>query len=156
MLYHRLLSKSLFVFATLVLAQVSHAQTLTVVEELDFGQAVVTDNSSQYSVNIQANGNYSADSVFIFLQVPSEGVYQFDGLPVSTAISNISITVDQQMIGPGEDFIIDNFDIDAPSSTSPIGELEVRLGARMRTTGSSQQYLHNSDYDSVLTITITY
>ena len=87
---------------------------------------------------------------------PNEGQYQFENLPPSTSIASINIIVDQQMIGPGEDFIIDNFEIDAPSSTNSNGELPIGLGARLRTTGTSQNYLNSADFNSTLTIEINF
>lgn len=138
----------------------AYAQTdgvsLVVTQPLSFGEAVVSDNSRQYFIDARSDGTFLADNVFIFLQPPQEGIYQFTGLPPSTVINNISITVEQQMIGPGEDFIIDNFDIEAPESSDINGELVVRVGAFIRTTGSNRPYGFSARFESAMVITVDF
>ncbi len=151
----RILTFGIFVSSLLAQGAVC-AQDVNVLKELDFGEAVVRDNLSQRSIIVQTNGSFSADSAFIILQNPTEGLYQVTNLPPSTVITSILITVDQQMIGPGEDFIIDNFDIDAPSSSNSNGELDISVGARLRTTGSGQNYLYDAQFESALTLEINY
>lgn len=143
-------------FLLCLFAMPASAQNITVVKELNFGEAVVTNNSSPHSITIQTNGSFTASNAFVFLEIPTEGQYVFENLPVNTTVSSITVQVDQQMIGPGEDFIIDNFDIDGETITDDAGELEFNLGARLRTTGSGANYLQNADFESALTITINF
>ncbi len=151
MIFHFFLSISL---GCLIPYGAIYAQSVTVLKELNFGEAVVTSNSAQYSIDVRSNGSFFGDSVFVFLTQPTEGIYRIEGLPVSTNVANVTIQVDQQMIGPGTDFIIDNFDIDAGETTNSSGELLINLGARLRTTGNGQNYLHNATFNSALTVTI--
>ena len=132
------------------------AADVTTTQELDFGEAVITGNDVPYAINLQSNGNYTSDGVFIFVEDPQEGIYFVDGLPPNTAITSVTVVVDQQMIGPGEDFTIDNFDIDAPSTSNENGEITINLGARLQTSGTSLPYVHNADFESIMTITINY
>lgn len=148
---------SLFLLLFLLMQpQNSMAQTVTAINDLDFGEAIVTNNSGQYSINVQANGFFTADSAFIFIENPREGFYKVRDLPPSILITNISVSIDQQMNGPGEDFIIDNFDISAPSFSDANGELDIYLGARLRTSGNNNNYLYNSTFRSTLTLFINY
>ncbi len=149
-----LLSAVLFCFMDF--NNTAHAQSFSVLKELDFGEAVVTDNHSRYSITVRSNGSYTANNIFILLRNPTEGLYHIEGLPVSTAITDISIEVDQQMIGFGEDFTIDNFNIKADSSTDSNGVLDVSVGARLRTSGSGQNYMYDAQFESAMTITINY
>ncbi len=150
----------LFFFLVMLLSilnsHAANAQSVTVINELNFGEAVVTNNSNQHSINLQSNGHFTADSPFIFLQDPKEGLYRVDGLPPLTAITNISITVDQQLMGFGDGFVMDNFDISAPPTSDVNGEIEIYLGARLRTTGTNRNYLYNSVYQGSLTLFINY
>lgn len=132
------------------------AQSITTVRDIDFGEAVVRDNTAQFSVQVNADGTYSADPEFSFVSLPVEGEYLATGLPAGVAIINITVTVDQQMLGLGEDFIIDNFDIDAPANADGFGELPISLGARLRTTGSGSTYMPATNFSSVMTLTVNY
>ena len=56
---HRILI--LFLFISLIFSGTQNkvsAQNLTIIKELDFGEAVVTNNAAQYSINIQSNGSF--------------------------------------------------------------------------------------------------
>ena len=147
-------------FAILFLALYAHssayAQTVTVTQPLYFGDAVVTDNNRRHSINVNSNGTFLADPVFVFLSLPTEGVYQISGLDPNRRIRRINVIVDQQLLGPGEDFSFDNFDIDAPDSTDSNGEILVRLGARLQTTGRGQPYLENGLFESRFRFDIIY
>lgn len=134
----------------------TNGTSLVVTQPLDFGTAIVTDNSRQHFIDIQSNGTYIADNIFVFLDTPQEGIYTISGLPPLTAINNITVNVDRQMIGPGEGFIIDNFDIEAPESTDLNGEIVITLGAFMRTTGSNRNYGFSARFESAMTLTLDF
>ena len=132
------------------------ANAITVVRSLDFGEAVVTDNSASRSIHLSSAGHYTAEAPFIVIEAPQAGTYKLNDLPPSTAIAGVNVSIEQQMEGPGEDFVIDNFDVDAPSSTTPDGELTIHLGARLQTSGNGQAYQPDSRFESVMMITVQY
>ena len=134
----------------------SYAQNIMTVQDINFGQAVVLDNSAVYEINVGADGSNSSDPEFSFVTLPSRGEYYVSGLPSNALILNININVDQQLQGLGEDFIIDNFDIDAPTNASPAGDLTVFLGARLRTTGSNIAYNPSTTFNSIMTMDVIY
>lgn len=132
------------------------AQTITTIQDIDFGQAVITNNNAQYQIVINPNGSYTADPEFSFVTTPSEGIYLLSGAPARQRIDNIIITVDQQMNGTGEDFIIDSFNVRNNPQTNNAGELTVELGARLRTSGSGINYTAETSFNAIMTMDIIY
>ncbi len=132
------------------------AQTITTTQNLNFGEGVVTDNDAQHVIMLQFDGTLTNDPEFLFVTVPQEGIYQLAGTAPLTAISSVVVTVDQQVLGPGQDFTIDNFDIDAPATTDGSGEATIRIGARLRTSGTSINYTPSALFNGQFTITVNY
>jgi len=130
------------------------AQSIVRVQEMDFGEAVVKRNDAQYSMMVTSAGNLSADSNFIHVAPIAEGVYRLTGAAANRPIT-VNITVDQQMITAGQQMIIDNFDIDAPTQTDASGEALIRVGARVRTNGNGVNYIGDADYLALMTLSIT-
>jgi hypothetical protein len=134
----------------------AQAQTITTTQALDFGEAVILANDAQYEIVVSHNGSYSVDPQISLVTPPTEGIYQLSGAPALQLITAINITVTQQMIGAGEDFIIDNFDINNNPQTDASGDLTVEVGARLRTSGTGNPYLDATTYNSVMTMDIIY
>lgn len=148
-------------FATAVLCALNmqgqaFAQNITVTQELSFGEGIVTDNSIQQSLTMEFDGDYTADPGILLVTPPQPGIYLLEGVIPFTAISNVTVTVDQQMNGPGEGFTIDNFDINYPPNVDANGEAVIRLGARMRTSGNSNAYSESSIFQSEMTLNVIY
>jgi hypothetical protein len=143
-------------FGAAFLASAS-AQAQVVVNEQDpltFGEAVVLNNNGVYTVSVDSNGNYSSDPEFLFVTPPQEGVYIASGFVAFEPITDVTIMVDQQMIGPGVDFTISNFDIDFPSNADGSGNAIIRVGAEMSTTGTVSSYQPSSNFEAEFTLTI--
>ena len=133
-----------------------NAQTLTTTQKLDFGESVITENDRRYAMNVNSNGSFLSDPAFVVLRIPNEGVYQVTGLPPSTMISAIKIRAETQLLGPGQDFIIDSFDVDAPDRSDVNGELIIRIGARLQTSGTGVAYTQSAQYDSNINVEIEF
>ncbi len=154
----KLLKNILFIaLYSVACTHISYAQVITTLQPMSFGTAIVTNNDIPHEINLAADGSYSADSEFVFLSPPQQGIYRLVVFPPSiTNINSIFVTIDQQMQGAGEDFIIDNFDIDSAPQTSILGDLEIEIGARLRTTGSGVNYTPLATYNALMTLNIIY
>ena len=133
----------------------ARAQSLAETQSLDFGEGLISDNSAQRAINLQANGAFTNDPEIFFVTTPQVGIYALTGATPLLPF-NVGIVVDQQVIGPGEDFTIDNFDIDAPAATDGSGEATIRVGARLRTSGTGTPYTVSSAFAGQFTITVTF
>ncbi len=133
------------------------AQTIATTQPLDFGTSVITNNDAPRQITVQTNGAYFSDPEFSIVIPPVPGNYLLTdaGAPF-TLITTVNITVDQQMIGAGQDFVIDNFDISHPGSTNGAGELPIIIGARLTTTGSGIAYTPNETFTSSMTLDVIY
>lgn len=151
-MYLRLLF--LLFFVCLIGVQDVRAQSIVRVQELDFGEAVVRRNDATYSMTVLTNGNLSAGTNFLHLTGVTQGIYRLTGATPNRPIT-VGITVDQQMIAPGEAMIIDNFSIDAPATTDGSGEALIRVGARVSTDASGTPYMGNSNFLAQMTLTVT-
>ena len=145
-----------FFFVGFLISSPTQAQTINIIQDINFGEAVVMDNSMQHEIVVDSNGSFSIDPAFSVVTNPSEGEYLVTGLPALQPIISVTVTIDQQLIGVGEDFIIDNFDIDAPAVSDNFGELPIRIGARLRTSGSGIPYQASTGFASSMTLTVNY
>lgn len=145
-----------FFFVGFLISSPAQAQTITTIQPLDFGEAVVFDNNAQYELIVTRTGNVSSDPQFSIIEPPTEGIYLLSGAPARQRITTININVDQQMVGTGENFIIDSFDIRHNPQTDNSGELMVEVGARLLTTGSGIPYTAATSFNAVMTMDIIY
>lgn len=136
-------------------ANPASAQSISLVQELDYGEAVVKDNDSQHSLIVNASGGVSADAEFAVIVSPQEGVYRLTGATAFQPISSVIVTVDQQVLNAGEQFIIDNFDIDFPATADINGEAIISVGARLRTSGTGTPYTGSTTFNGFLTLAVT-
>lgn len=139
-----------FVFPSDACAQ----ESIVRVQEMEFGEVLVRRNDAIYDAQLSSNGNISAGSNFLFISSSSEGVYRLTNAAANRPIT-VDVTVDQELIGGGQMFSIDNFDIDAPAQTDGSGEALIRVGARMRTNGNGENYIGGRDFLALMTLSIT-
>jgi hypothetical protein len=122
-------------------------------QQLQFGEWVVTDNATEQTVTVNTDGSSSNSSGLIMLQSPQEGVYRIEGLLPFSTIIGFDIVMTEPMDGPGvPTFSMDSFQ----TSADPVdgnGETILRLGATARTTGDGQGY-PDGTYNGELTIDI--
>lgn len=132
----------------------SAQESIVRVQEMEFGEVLVRRNDAIYDAQLSSNGNISAGSNFLFISSSSEGVYRLTNAAANRPIT-VDVTVDQELIGGGQMFSIDNFDIDAPAQTDSLGEALIRVGARMRTNGNGENYIGGRDFLALMTLSIT-
>lgn len=131
------------------------AQTITPLQNMTFGLGVVRNNNAQHFVTVEPDGDFTHSSDIILINDPQEGIYELTGADALSAIT-VTATLNQNILGPGQDFTLDNFNIDAPTSTDVNGEVVVNVGARMRTSGTSIDYNPSSSFTGSFVLTITY
>ncbi|MGZ9109228.1 MAG: hypothetical protein ACXW4B_10470 [Micavibrio sp.] len=130
-----------FFLALTSIIHISAAQAaVTEIQALDFGEWVVAGNDAVDNITVQTDGSFASSPGLIMLSPPQEGIFLFDGLPPSSVINSVDVTMTQPMtMGGGEVFTLDNFTTIAPD-TDPAGETTITLGARARTSGNSNPY----------------
>ena len=115
---------------------------VTVVQALQFGSWISKNNDAQYDITINPNGSYTFDSAgFIEIAAPQEGIYDIDGLAVSTAIASVDVTQTISLSGSGPDFQMVNLQESHPASTDASGVARIRVGGTARTSGSGTPYI---------------
>lgn len=142
------------VCASLSLSGTVFAQTLTRIQDVDFGLAVVTNNNAQYEVVVSPGGGFSHDPEIAFITNPTSGSYRLTGAAPGQTIDSVTFTIDQQMIGPGEDFILDNFNATFPATADGAGQAIINIGGRMQTTGNFTNYDASSAFSGMVTIEV--
>lgn len=133
---------------------VSWAQSITQDQALTFSTGVVTDNSSVQTVTLLSNNSFTIDSGIVLTGTPQIGVYQLTGATPSRPI-DVAIIVDQQLLGPGQDFTISDFDINAPSTTDINGDARIDIGARLSSSGNGSPYMDSAIFNGLFTISVT-
>ncbi len=114
---------------------------VSILQELNFGTWIVTKNIGLQYVTVNTNGSYSNSADMIMLSPPQQGVYTIDSLNLSDTIVSVSVTLLAPMSsGGGQVFVVDNFVVDHPPTTTPGGTATISLGARARASGNNQPY----------------
>ncbi len=99
------------------------AQTITQLELLDFGRAIVADNDDRYVLRVRPNNNLGrVDAAYTIITPPTRGLYLLSGAPPNTAITSVTVTLDGQMSGPGVDFRLGGFQTRHDPTTDASGE----------------------------------
>jgi hypothetical protein len=148
-----------FVFLTIVSflqpLSFAHAQVFNETQRLDFGLWLVTSNSSNYNITLQANGSYSNSPQLFMLDTPRVGIYQITGLPPFQVIGSVTVVMSQALeFGASQSFTMDNFQTIIPNANGA-GETTLRLGARARTSGTGLPYA-DATYAGILDVTINF
>lgn len=146
----------LFAIVLLLALPSAQAQTITEEQVLSFGEAVFKYNNMVYEIVLLADGSLTNDPSIVFTTSPQIGRYRITGLTPFEPITSVTVTVDTQVIGVGEDFTIDNFDISYPANADGSGEAVIYLGARLRTSGSGINYSPSTTFNGVLDLTVNH
>jgi len=129
---------------------------VTVVQALSFGSWISKNNNVQHDITVNTNGTYTFDSAgFIELVAPQEGVFDLDGLPVSTAIASVVVTQTIPLSASGENFQMVSLQESHPGSTSAGGVAQITVGGTARTSGSTISY-GDATYNGQLQIQINF
>jgi len=118
-----------------------YAQSVNVIQPIRFGTWYITNNSSQHEVTVNTDDTSSHSPQLVPVRPPQKGIYQLTGLPISTPVTSINVTQGQALSGMGSEVItMNDFQVEADSSTDPSGALALTLGATARTSGSGFGY----------------
>ncbi len=115
---------------------------VTTVQAISFGSWIVKKNDAQYDIVLNPDGTYTYDAAaYIEISPPRGGIYDIDGLPVSTAIASVTVTqVSPLAGGSGKTFQMLTFQETHPSSTDASGVARINIGATSRSSGDSTAY----------------
>jgi len=134
----------------------AQAQTITPLQDLEFGEAVLTNNSAPREIIVDQDGSYSSDPQYLFVTLPQAGVYEVTGQTPGTPITSVVITVIAHPNATGRQFTIDNFDIVHPATIDGAGEAIIRVGARLQSSGNGTTYPASTIFNGNLQLTVNY
>lgn len=143
-----------FVFTTL--PTLVFAQTMSMPQALDFGEAIVTNNNSTHSITVSPGGGVSADPEFIVLTNPQPAIVQITGGTPGQAITSVNVTVNTNPNASGQSFTIDNITTSYPSNLDGSGSAQVLVGARLNTSGTATHYNASTNFNGALDIEINF
>ena len=132
------------------------AQTISTTQALSWGEVILTDNTAQHEIVIATDGNFTNDPEFLIVENPDVGVYQLTGDLPNRPISSVTVTVDRQMQGGGQEFTMDNFTTSHPATTDGSGNATINVGGRLRSSGSGTPYNTSQAFTADLTLTVNY
>ena len=132
------------------------AQSMSITQGLDFGEAVVIDNDSVHSITVTSGGVVSADPEFLIITNPQPAIVQVTGGTPGQAISSVVVTVSTNPNAAGQNFTLDNFTTTYPSNLDGAGEALIYVGGRMNTSGAMTNYNANTTFNGDLDITINF
>lgn len=113
----------------------------SVLQPLNFGEWVVTNNNAPQTVTIEINGSYPHSPALFMLAPPQPGIYLIMGLPINMTIQSVDVTMLSPMQSMGQSFTIGDFTTDLSSShTGPTGETTLTLGATATTSSNGALY----------------
>ena len=153
---HRFIFNVFILSGCLFVYQGAFAQTINTLQDLTFGEAVLTDNSAPREILLNEDGSFSSDSQYLFVTNPQPGIYEVTGQTPSTAITSVTMTVIANPNATGREFTIDNFDIDHPAATDGAGEATIRVGARLQSSGNGTTYPASTTFNGTLQLTVNY
>jgi len=130
------------------------AQTITEVQNFNFGTWAVTNNQQPRYVTVAVDGSYTNDPQMIMIQPPLQGVYNVTGLPPNAVILSVLVTMSAPLTSSGEQFTVDNFTTHIPNADIN-GETQLVIGGRVRSSGTSNGY-DDSTYTGQIDIDINF
>ncbi|MDD9899563.1 MAG: DUF4402 domain-containing protein [Alphaproteobacteria bacterium] len=139
------------------------AQTMTEVQNLDFGTFGLRDNDAGHTIVVEPDGDVTyAPEIVPGMSVAQRGEYALTGFPAnmlltfgvasSTPPDDGGIIVDNGTslsTGSGEVFTVDTYTTNSPT-TDGSGDATLYLGATLTTSGSTTMYgdgLHSGNVD---------
>lgn len=148
-----------FCIAALVCVSVvpAIAQTVVIVQPLEFGSFTVNDNNAIHSLTVQRTGAVNADAGYTVVDNPVPAEWSLTGFPSFTELV-IEVT-DVTNIGKpssrGEYFTLTNFTPTPSLSTDNTGAATLRFGATLLTSGVGLNYTDGT-YSGTYDVTINY
>jgi hypothetical protein len=131
--------------------------TLTEITGLDFGKFGMHDNKHVYTITVNPDNSYTADSAFAFGNYPARGEYLMQGLPPNDAltitIDNLVALAPQGTASPN--FTIDHYTTNGPLTTDGSGNATLHVGAQLHTSGAGPYY-HSDTYKGSFDLTVVF
>ena len=146
----------LLIMSLISLPKTVTAQTFTVVNILDFGEAIDRGSTSRSRVTINPDGSFIADPAYIFITTPTPGHITFTGAPPNTNFT-VNVALNFNINGPsGSRFRINNQTV-GPTVllTDAFGDGEFFIGARANTRrqgpGPYPDGAHTGNFEATVT-----
>lgn len=114
--------------------------TLDQLEPIDFGTLAISRNDTPYTLSLSHTGNYSFSAAYFVVTPGRPGRYRLRGLPAYQPVR--FELADDVLARPGNIgpyLTVTDLPLTG-RSTNQAGELEFRLGARLRTDGQGSSY----------------
>lgn len=146
--HRRLLRRGCAVTTFLVLNAVplaqAFAQTVTVTQDLEFGFVRILDNNGQHQIQFTGANSFSADPEYTFYDEPVIARVEVTGFTPDTNL-NITFAPPSPGLmpanGTGPAFeVSDFFTIPANVKTNGVGNADFRVGATLKTSGTTNHY----------------
>lgn len=137
-------------------AKQSHAADMATVQDLDFGQFAVLNNTSVHTIVVTAGGSVTYDPVIIPGIQAQRAQYTLTGFPPSQAID---VTIDNTENlsldggGTGTMLSVGSYTTNSPS-TNGAGNATLYIGATLSTSGSGAY--SNGDYEGSVDLTFNF
>ena len=132
------------------------AGTINTIQDITFGEAVLTNNNAQREILLSEDGSFTNDPQYLFVTTPEPGIYEVTGQTPLRTITSVTVTVITHPNATGRQFTIDNFDIDHPPATDGAGEATIRVGARLQSSGNGTIYPASTTFNGSLQLTVNY
>ncbi|RVT45428.1 hypothetical protein EMM73_13265 [Rheinheimera sediminis] len=147
-----LLSIITLAFSFLATANVFVEQPLT------FGQVVVLDNSTPHTLTVPAYGPVLSSSGLRMIKGGQPGIYTITGLEGPRAISlSVDLPVlSNSAFGSTDRFELTHLDMPDVVYSNEAGEVQLRIGATVQTSGSGTTHYLNETFSFPVVITLSY
>lgn len=147
-----LISFFIFFLSTLVSANVFIEQPLS------FGKVVVLDNSEPHTLTVPAYGPVLSSVGLRMIQGGQPGIYTVTGLdgPRAIALSADLPVLSTTSYGSADRFELISLDMPAMVYSNEAGEVQIRVGATIQTSGSGTTHYLNETFSFPVNITLSY
>lgn len=113
-------------------------------------------NDMAYDITINTDDSYTYDAAgFVLISQPQRGIYIFDGMGSSVAITSVTVNQSFPLTSAGGTFQMVDFQSDYPPTTTVGGDAQIIIGATARTSGTGVPYA-DFTYSGTVDITINF
>lgn len=149
----------LFAVCCLYIPAASINAEVTIIQSLNFGKIVMTNNNFQASMIIDPVGNVQIIGGIAVLERGNHAVYELSNLPANTVLSPNVQVINSQMIAnisSEETFRLTLLPNQNTLITDSTGSATLTVGGRIDSSGSGSIRFSDTDYESAIQITINY
>ena len=144
-----------FGLACLVWGSASEAQTLSVIEDLEFGRLIATQDVPG-QVTVDQLGDVTSSSHILHITQARPAVFLVEGATPGQSLSIIA-TASSQLGGPSQHLTkptVSGLDYPAAVTADTVGEVTFAVGATLNLAGATPASM-NETYIGTLTVTVT-